>query len=170
MSKPSNNFTPEEKAAIALKAVSGDDHTKQELAKEHNVTVEQIDQWIRETGVKPVTDSNDTVELEANEDFAESVEFGAVPDRLNYPRLTFWSIFGTVVIVMMVLAIMAIYEYTSTSAQQARSAESEFYELRELQQRDQSTLDSFGVVDPEQGIYRIPIDSAITIIAQDSDD
>ncbi|MCC5913241.1 MAG: hypothetical protein JJU46_02595 [Balneolaceae bacterium] len=167
MSKQPKDFTSEEKAAIALKAVSGDTDAKQELAKKHGITVEIIDQWIHETGVQNVDEDEESVDLEASESFADSVLFGAVPDKLNYPRLVFWSVFGTVTIVLMIVAIMAIHDFTVTSSEQQRSAESRFYNIEEIQERDRIKLDSFGVVDPNEGIYRIPIDSAITRIAQD---
>lgn len=169
MSSDSNNFTIEQKTAIALKAVSSDDTAKQEIAKEHGITVQQIDKWIRETGVTTVEDE-ETVSLEASDDFAQSVEFGVVPDVLNYPRLIFWSVFGTAVIAIMVVSIMALYNFTITGSQQERSATSQFYNISEMKQNDRATLDSFGVVDADEGIYRIPIDSAITLIAQDSEE
>ncbi|TVR29667.1 MAG: hypothetical protein EA390_09320 [Balneolaceae bacterium] len=171
MSSEPKKFTKEEKAAIALKAVSGDDAAKQELAEKHGVTVEIIEKWVRETGVQPVSEEDvNEVTLEASDDFKTSVDFGAVPDKLNYPRLVFWSIFGTAVIVVMIFALMAIYSYTIVGTEQQQSEVSLYFDINELQQRDQATLGSFGVVDPEERIYRIPIDSAITIMAQDTDD
>lgn len=169
MSSDPKNFTSEEKAAIALKAQAGDADAKQELAEKHGVTIEEIDKWIRETGDESVDESDETVSLEASEIFAESVRFGAVRDILNYPRLVFWSAFGTIVILIMVLAIMAVYEYTFTGAQQDRATESQYYNISEIQQKERATLESYGVVDIEEGIYRIPIDSAMTLIAEEAE-
>lgn len=168
MSSESKNFTKEQKTAIALKAVSSDDSGKQELAKEHGVTVNEIENWIRETGVHNVDDDESTVSLEASDYFARSVEFGADPDQLNYPRLIFWSTFGTAVIAIMIFSIMAIYDFTISGTGQQQSESSRFYNISEIQRADSEKLNSFGVVDPETGIYRIPIDSAITLIVQDS--
>lgn len=170
MSSESKNYTKEEKAAIALKAVSGDDTAKQQLAEERGVTVKEIDNWIRETAVEPVDEDEESISLEASDDFRESVEFGAVHDRLNYPRLIFWSIFGTGIIAIMIFAIMALYSYTVSETQQQQSDQSLYYNITEIQQQSNATLGTFGVVDPEERIYRIPIDSAITIIVQDSDE
>lgn len=169
MSSDPKNFTAEEKAAIALKAQSGDPDAKQELAEKHGITVEEIEKWIRETGSQSVTEGDEYVSLEANEEFAESVSFGAVPDRLNYPRLIFWSLFGTGIVLITVLAIMAVYNYTLTGAEQSRAAESQFYNISELEARERATLESYGVVDLEAGIYRIPIDSAMTLIAEEAE-
>ena len=62
---------------------------------------------------------------------------------------------------------MFIHDYTESSATQLRSEESQFYDIDDLKQNDEETLNSFGVVDPEASIYRIPIDSAITQIANE---
>jgi hypothetical protein len=171
MSEESKNFTKEEKASIALKAVSGGDDAFSKLADEHDVSVETIKEWARETGVAPVETSVDNddneVSLIATEDFESSVEFGATRDDLNIGRLTFWTIFGTSVILLIVVAIMNIYEYSFTSADQLQSERSQFYNIQNIEQEAQAHLNSFGVVDLEEGIYRIPVDSAIAIMASD---
>lgn len=168
MSKKQNQFTEEEKNSIALKAVSGGDEAVKELSKKHNVSEEEIRNWIRETGVKPVNEEKqEEVALDASEEFIASVNYGANFDKLNYKRLMFWSVFGIAVIVIFVQSIIFIYDYTQSSATQLRSEQSQFYNIDELKQNDQEELNSFGVVDAEAGIYRIPIDSAITQIANE---
>jgi len=96
-----------------------------------------------------------------------SVEYGATFDNLNYNRLTFWSVFGTSVILIFIISIMFIHEYTRTSALQRSDESSVDYDINELQEQDKETLETFGVVNPEEGIYRIPIDSAITIMSNE---
>lgn len=167
MSKKQKQFTDEEKNSIALKAVSGGDDTIKELSEKHNISEEIIRNWIRETGVKPVEEKVEEVTLDASDDFFKSLSYGATFDDLNYKRLIFWSVFGTVIVIIFVLSIFLIYDYTNTSTSQLRSEQSRFYNIEEIQQNDQETLNSFGVVDAEAGIYRIPIDSAITEIANE---
>ncbi len=167
MSKKQKQFTDEEKNSIALKAVSGGDETIKELSEKHNISEETIRNWIRETGVKPVKEKEEEVSLDASEDFIASVSYGANFDKLNYRRLIFWSVFGVVVIFIFIQSIMFIHDYTTSSATQLRSEQSRFYNIEEMKQNDQETLNSFGVVDSEAGIYRIPIDSAITDIANE---
>ncbi len=167
MSKQSKKFTEEEKAAIALKAAAGGDNAVQELAKKHGVSEKEIREWIRETDASSVEESIEEVSLDASDDFVKSVEYGATFDKLNYPRLAFWSIFGTVTIVIFIIAIMYIHDYTRSSSAQDGAQRSQFYNIEELQQKDRARLESFGVVDPDEGIYRIPIDSAITLIANE---
>jgi hypothetical protein len=167
MSKKQKQFTDEEKNSIALKAVSGGDEAVKELSEKHHISEEKIRNWIRETGVKPVKEKEEEISLDASDNFIASVNYGANFDNLNYRRLTFWSIFGTAVILIFVQSIILIHDYTQSSAAQLRSEQSQFYNIDELKQNDQQTLNSFGVVNAEEGIYRIPIDSAITQIANE---
>lgn len=173
MSKEPNDFTKEEKTEIALKAVSGGEQEINQLAGKHGVSAEVIKTWIRETGVASVENSDEEhieeVSLEASDSFIESVSFGATHDILNYPRLTFWVGFGTAVFVIIVLAIMNIYDYTFSGVAQQSSEQSLYYEINQMNQQSQAKLETFGVVDPEEGVYHIPVDSAISIMVQETD-
>jgi hypothetical protein len=166
MSDKRKQLSDVEKAQIAEKAKNAGDEVLRKLAVEYGVTEEEIRSWIHETSAAGVTDEDD-VSLEATEDFIRSVEYGATFDKLNYKRLTFWSLFGTVSVVLFIIGIMFMHEFNRTSALQERFQQSIFYNIDELQQSDRARLESFGVVDPDAGIYRIPIDSAITILANE---
>ena len=173
MSNDSKNFTLEEKTKIALEAASGDRGKMINLAEKHDVTVEKIEEWIRETGVSNVTptdaDDEESLSIVATEDFAKDYEFGATPDNLNYSRLFFWSIFGTVVILLFIVAVFNVYDYTYDGVNQQSAETSLYYDIDQLEASSSEQLNSFGVVNPEEGIYSIPIDSAITEIAQESE-
>ena len=165
MSKKSKKLTEEEKLKIIERAATGGAEALMNLADEFGVTEEEIQNLIHETPVDEEHGKEYT--LDVTDDFFKSVEYGATFDKLNYKRLTFWSVFGASVMVLFIVAVMFMYEYTRTSAIQAQSERSTFYDIELLQRTDQVKLNTFGVVDSEEGIYRIPIDSAITIIAID---
>ncbi|HMB40832.1 MAG TPA: helix-turn-helix domain-containing protein [Balneolaceae bacterium] len=167
MSKNQNSFTESEQIRIAKQAVAGGTEDLKRLAEENNISQQQIQDWIREYNIEAPGDISDDVSLEASENFVDSVEYGATFDNLNYNRLTFWSVFGTSVILIFIISIMFIHEYTRTSALQRSDESSLYYEINELQEQDKETLETFGVVDPEEGIYRVPIDSAITIMTNE---
>lgn len=174
MSNESKKYSLEEKTKIALEAVSGKEGTIEEIAEKYNVSSDDIQKWIDETGVKnPKTaeeiEDEFSVTLDSTEEFAQNAEYGVTPDKLNYGRLTFWSVFGTLVILLFIVAIMFTYEYTFQGSERQASEQSQFYDINELQERERMKLSSFGVVDLEEGVYRIPIDSAISRIARDSD-
>lgn len=166
MSKKPTNITESEKIKIADSAAVGGEEAVKSLAAEYNISQDEIRSWVRDLKAGNVTD-DDEVTLDVTDDFAKSIEYGATFDKLNYNRLTFWSLFGTAVIILFIIGVMFMHEFTRTASLQERSEQSVYYDIEELNQKDQMILDSFGVVDPEEGIYRIPIDSAITIIAKD---
>lgn len=164
----SDKFTKQEKTAIALKAASGDEKTIQQLAKKHNVSEDEIKMWVRETEVSGVEEQHDhLVSIQATNEFANTVKFGATKDNLNYKRLIFWSMFGTAVFTIFTVAIIFLYGYTFPGVERVRSEASQFYNIQQMEQANQSHLESFGVVDPDNGIYRIPVDSAISQMAED---
>jgi len=169
MSKSSKNFTEEEKAAIALKAASGQENKLQELAEEHDVSVEEIRNWMRETGVTAVNeDDDDSISIETTDSYASSVEFGVSSDTPDYKKIVFWTTFGSAVVLLIIVSVFYVHSYTTSNVADRTSEESQFYDIQELQQQDSETLNSYGVVDPEEGIYRIPIDNAITEIVNES--
>lgn len=169
MSNESKKFTEEKKAAIALKAASGGEEEIKRLAEEHNVSEDKIKTWIRETGASSVEEANEEYSLEATDNFTQQVEYGASFDKLNYGRLTFWSVFGTAVVLIMIIAIMALHDYTTSSTTQQASERSLYFDIEQLKERDRTKLESFGVVDPDEGIYHIPVDSAIRIMARENE-
>lgn len=173
MSNNSKKFTLDEKTKIALEAAAGDRGKIINLAEKHDVKVEEIEEWMRQTGVSNVTskDVNDeeSVSIFATPEFAADYEFGATPDKLNYRRLVFWSTFGSVVILLFIVAIFYVYQFTFQGVGQQSSESSQYYDINQLREDDQERLNSFGVVDLEEGIYRIPVDSAISRIVEDSE-
>ncbi len=166
MSNGPNNFTDEEKAAIALKAASGDAEL-QELSKEHGISVDEIKDWMRETGVSRVSEDESEISIEVTDDYAKAVEYGATFDTPNYKRIVFWSAFGSAVILLIILSVFYVHNYTTSTALTQASQGSQFYNIEQMKEDDRETLNTFGVVDPEEGIYRIPIDRAISEIVNE---
>lgn len=163
MSNSSKKFTEEEKAAIALKAASGEAGTVQELAEEHGISEEEIKNWMHETGISVVEDDDeDSVTIDVTEAYGRSVEFGASFDFPNYRRIVFWSAFGTGLVLLIVISVFYVHSYTTNVAADQSAQGSDFYDIQQLQERDSEILNNYGVVDAEEGIYRIPIDQAIS--------
>lgn len=173
MSANPKNYTSEEKAKIALEASSANEKELREIAESHDISVDELKRWIHETGVSDVTspdaDEDDKISLVASSDFADDFDYGATFDNLDYKTLFFWSAFGTSIIGLFVVAIFFIFVYTFQGMEQQSSERSLYYDVHEKNEQEQLQLNSFGVVDLEEGIYRIPIDSAISQIAEDSE-
>jgi transposase-like protein len=182
MSNEEKSYNPEFKAKVVLETVSGEYINPHEVADKYNVSVDQILSWAQEMDISDVKlkklsesaegltkeDTSNEVEIESsNETFVQEVSYGATFDILNMKRLVFWTLFGTGFVVMTILALMGLYHYSKSSTIQQVSEESEYYEIRDLKQRDQEHLSTFGVVDLENGVYRMPIDTVISRMADD---
>ncbi|HEX6982645.1 MAG TPA: hypothetical protein VF181_07780 [Balneolaceae bacterium] len=171
-------YTADFKKEVAQKALDQSKKDLDGLSKEHDVPVSVILIWATELekggpDVFETTGDDDafieepgTMDLEIrNEEVAESVDYGAMFDKLNYKRLIFWSVFGLALIAIFVQALLEMYQYNVQTLEDRVVGEGEFYEVNRLKQDAREQLNTFGVVDLEEGIYRIPIDSAISDIA-----
>jgi len=103
-----------------------------------------------------------------SKEFMESVEHGVEGDDLNYKRLFFWTSIGLVLLAVFLYTLVNMFDYTQFVIGEKTAADSQFSQIHDLKQHEQKVLHSFGVVDQEQGLYRIPIDSAITLVAEQS--
>lgn len=178
MSDNKKEYTDSEKLSIILEASDSDKNEVEAIAKKYGVTSDEILKWRHEskafvadrkagTEIADFGHEDEKVYLEANDAFIDSVSYGAVKDTLNYRRLTFWTVVGTIMLTTIVLSVIGIHGFTTGSAGQSQSESSQFYNLEMSRETDKATLESFGVVDPDAGIYRIPIDDAINNIVNE---
>lgn len=184
MASDEQTYSAEFKKEVAQKALDQSKKNLDKLAKEYDVPVSVILMWATELekGGEDVFETSEEKPTEASDEssdefdveisdgqVAESVEHGVMADKLNYKRLVFWSVFGTVLVVIFVQALFEMYQYNMQVTQERVSSESEYYQVNQMKKEAREELDSFGVVDLENGIYRIPIDSAINKMAADED-
>ena len=170
MSKDPNSYTLDEKTRICLEASSGDEKSLQDTLDKYEIDGETLKRWMQETGIRADTDSGsdpsssspyETVTVDMDDETAESTRFGASYDRLNYKRLTFWAFFGSAVILVMILSIIFIYEFSFSGMNDRQSVQNNYVDIQELQTKDAERLGSFGIVDLDNGIYHVPVDSVI---------
>lgn len=174
MSRDPKNIRAEEKTRIVKEAKGGDKEHLKNVAKKYDLDVSLIETWIREKDVTYVHpqdhfDDKETVDLQVTEEFENDYEFGATPDNLNYNRLFFWTGFGTIVILLFIVSIYYVYDYTFQGIGQQSSESSQYYEVDQVREDNLERLNSFGIIDLEEGVYRIPIDSAITRMVEESE-
>ncbi|WP_440999516.1 transposase [Fodinibius sp. SL11] len=184
MANEKQNYSADFKKEVAQKALDQSKKNLDKLAEKYEVPVSVILMWatelekggndVFETAEEDDTSSSEesaeTVEVEINDDeLADSVEHGVMADKLNYKRLIFWSVVGTILVIVFVRGLIEMYQYNVEVTQDRVSSESEYYQVNQMKQESRQQLDSFGVVDLENGIYRIPIDSAINQMAADED-
>ncbi len=184
MANEKQNYSAEFKKEVAQKALDQSKKNLDKLAEKYDVSVSVILMWATELekGGEDVFETSDedqetpaeepveNVDVEiTNERVANSVDHGVMDDKLNYKRLVFWSVFGTILVIIFVRGLFEMYEYNMNTTQERVSSESEYYQVNQMKKEAQQQLESFGVVDLENNIYRIPIDSAINEMAADEE-
>ncbi len=175
----SEKYSSEFKAKVALEAVAQGRSVIEKIAQKHDVSEDDVIKWAAmlqdEASQIFTTETVHADEVVAeevditteNEEFAGAVEHGVMSDNLNYNKLIFWSTLGTTLVIIFVIGLVYFSQYSLFEAQKQISAQSGYSEIQELKAEQDQELNSFGVIDLEEGIYRIPIDSAISRIATD---
>lgn len=174
-----DKYSSEFKAKVALEAVSQGRSVIEKIAEKYDLSEEQVIAW----AARLHDDASDIFATQAeyeeepqgedveitteDESFAFAVGHGVMSDELNYGKLIFWSTLGTALVVIFVVGLVYFSQYSLFESQRNVSNQSVFSDVNDLYERQDEILNSFGIVDIEEGIYRIPIDSAINKIATD---
>ncbi|SMO55899.1 hypothetical protein [Fodinibius sediminis] len=184
MTSEEKNYTPEFKKEVAQKALDQSKQNLESLSKEYDVPVSIILMWATELekGGEDVFQKaaeasgqtekeSENVELDvSDEEVASSLEHGVMFDHLNYKRLIFWSVLGIILVLVFVQALFEMYQTNKSSLQNRVSAQSgEYYQANELKKEAEEKLSTFGVINLEEGTYRMPIDSVISEMAVDAE-
>jgi len=180
MASEEKNYTPEFKKEVAQKALDQSKKNLDELSEEYDVPVSVILMWATEVEKGGIAVFEEPEEIEhpeeeqeefdvviSDDNVADSMRVGVMLDKLNYKRLVFWSVLGVIIFVVFVRALIAMFEYNERTMQEQVSSKSEFHHITQLKQQARDKINSFGVVNLDKGIYRIPIDSAINELAAD---
>ncbi len=179
----SSKNSAEFKAKIALEALAISDGNFDELAGKHGVSQDEIVAWADQlkknastiftgstTSTSAVPSEGFVEEFSYNtsdQDFLADYDIGVTTDTLNLKRISIWAGSGVVFVTIAIIALVHFADFAITGAQQRASENSEYSEIVKLKADQNEVLNSFGVVDAEKGIYRIPIDKAIEKIAKD---
>lgn len=97
-----------------------------------------------------------------------SINYGAAPDQMDFGAITRWLIGGIIVVAISLVGLYHMFNHYQFRASQRAVIEAEFRDVTERREREQQILNSFEVIDEEKGRYRIPIDSAISLILKES--
>lgn len=170
----SSKHSAEFKAKVALEAVSKDNKGLSELAEKYDVTVKEITSWSKELHANASTVFGGTgalvedVSIESDDPiFIDSVNHGVEAENLNYNRIFLWSGLGVITVIVFIVALIFFAQYSFSNAQKNALNSSTYLEITKLRADQTEHLNSYGVVDLEAGVYRIPIEEAINKIATD---
>lgn len=184
MANQDSGYSSKFKAKVAQEALDRNKKNLEPLSDKYNVPVSVILTWAVQLERNDATvfataeessDVNTTKESTAvdveidDEEVSQGITKGVMRNNLDYKKLTFWSVLGVIFVVIFVQLLVEMYQLTSQANQERVSAQSEYYEVAEQNRKDRERLSSFGVVNIEEGIYRIPIDSVINDMAVDGE-
>ncbi|MDG5765973.1 hypothetical protein QA596_00750 [Balneolales bacterium ANBcel1] len=102
-------------------------------------------------------------------DLEHSLGDGVSPDNINLRTVSFWIILGIVIVVITLFGVYNMFSYNQFLSSQQAAIDADYHELNERRAADHRMLNSFEVVDEEARRYRIPIDSAMTLMVAGRD-
>jgi transposase-like protein len=177
-------YSPEFKAKVAAEALAQDRKNLDKLSAKYDVPVSLILTWASkyekdpesfETSDAPVDEAHESEEDTVvrvdvdDEEISESISHGVMGDNLNVKKLTFWSVLGIIFVIVFIQLLKEMYDQTTQINMERLSAQSEYYDVNAQEKKDRERLSTYGVVNVEEGIYRIPIDSVISKMAADGE-
>jgi hypothetical protein len=96
------------------------------------------------------------------------MELGVVPDLLNDGKLFRLFLAGILVVVGMVLFAAELYRYIDFKTSFQAAVAAQYPDLQRLDAKHANDLSTVAVLDSTRRIYRIPVDSAITLIVNEA--
>ncbi len=111
--------------------------------------------------------SKDLNEFLTDKENIESLQLGATPDKLNYKNLFGLTLAGILLVIALVFFAYTYFNYLSFKQTQEAAESAVYYQLETLMGNDAEILNNYGVVDADAGIYRVPVDSATTLVVED---
>lgn len=114
-------------------------------------------------------DSSEEYDIEVvGQDYIDAIEHGVTPDNLNLKRLIFWLLSGLSILVISAIIAAKLYQYDSFDIRNHTSVESTQYLVTAKRRHVHQVLSTYGIINEQKGIYRIPIDSAMKYYVEEN--
>jgi len=107
------------------------------------------------------------VDIQGDNTLATNTKLGVEKDKLSLGKIIAWALALIVVIVGFFVILPYSFNYATSIKQDELSISAEYYMIKELREKDTNSLSTFGIIDKEAGIYRIPVDSVINMMTTD---
>jgi hypothetical protein len=176
--------SPEFKSRVGYEAALSSKKMIAELAEKYKVSEKEIIEWAESYGGVPAGEEMPAISAEdhghddhhhgpegedyivdvTDEDLFNSVKEGIQNDFMNYKMLTGWILIGIVTVIGLVIIATQLEGYTKFQKMMSAAGQTENLQVNQLEAEQQTRLNSYGVVDPDAGIYHVPIDSAINMM------
>lgn len=116
-------------------------------------------------GKKNTTSDFEYYKLE-DQSVQDAVNEGVMPDKLSIRVVTFWSVLISFIVIVLIAIAFNLYKYFKFEQEYRAAVNTEYRELNNLRSQAHENLSVTEVIDPEQGIYRIPVDSAMSVVVR----
>ena len=83
-------------------------------------------------------------------------------------KIVLWGVIGVTLLIVFVVFIMDFFVATREQLIYERQLRPESVALRELNARETETLSTYKMIDSTRGIYRIPIERAMQLMADEA--
>jgi hypothetical protein len=100
-------------------------------------------------------------------DIEKEISLGVSEDNVSIRTVSFWMVLGIVMVTIILFGLYNMYNYNQFLSSQQAAIDAEFHELKQRKEREHRMLNTVELVDEENRRYRIPIDSAMTLIARE---
>lgn len=94
----------------------------------------------------------------------DSVNDGVMADELSMSKIVLWTVVTSVVVIILVAIAFNLYKFWKFETQFQQAVNTEYRELNNHRTQSFESLNAKDVIDQDAGVFRIPIDSAKTIL------
>lgn len=101
-------------------------------------------------------------------DYSEPGNAGYEKRDVNLLKVFIYGLLGIVVVVVLVIFMLDYFTATREELVYESVLKPESTSLRELRAREDEELNSYELIDEEQGRYRIPITRAMELLAEEA--
>lgn len=105
------------------------------------------------------------VEIQGDNHLEGNTKLGVEKDKLALGKIIAWALVMVVVIAAFFVILPYSFNIATDIKKDELSVNAEYYMIKELRENDSKALTTFGIVDKEAGVYRIPVDSVINMMA-----
>lgn len=83
-------------------------------------------------------------------------------------KVVLWGVIGVTLLIVFIVFVMDFFVATKEKLVYERQLKPESVEIRELRAREAEILNSYKTIDSAKGIYRIPIERAMQLMADEA--
>ena len=88
--------------------------------------------------------------------------------EINVKKLLLWSVVSVIFVVASIVFVVQYFSIVREDIVYTKVLKPESISLRDLRAREDEVLNSYKVLDPAKGIYQVPIERAMELVADEA--